>query len=110
MTEDFVRSGPVLPPSSRSATSRLVLVVLAGVLAIIGAVAGAYYYFERPVPLEIAVGPAHSDDLKVVQTLTQAFAQHHSYVRLRPVQTDGPTASADDLAQGKVDLAIIRGD
>jgi TRAP transporter TAXI family solute receptor len=107
MTEDFVQSGP---PSPRSATRRLILATLAAVLAIVGAVAGAYYYFERPVTLRIAVGPPNSDDVKVVQTLTQAFAQHRSYVRLKPVQTDGVVAAAEELAQGKVDLAIIRGD
>ena len=37
--------------------------------------------------LRIAVGPPNSDDVKVVQTLTQSFA--HSHVRLRPTQTDG---------------------
>src|SRR5262249_1609364 len=110
MTEDFVQSGPPAPPSPRSATRRLILVTLAAVLAIIGAVAGAYYYFERPVTLRIAVGPPNSDDVRVVQTLTQAFAQHRSYVRLKPVPTDGVVTAAEDLAQGKVDLAIIRGD
>jgi TRAP transporter TAXI family solute receptor len=64
----------------------------------------------RPVTLKIAVGPANSDDVRVVQALTQAFAQNHAYVKLRPVQTDGVTASATALAEGKVDLAIIRGD
>ena len=64
----------------------------------------------RPVTLRIAVGPANSDDLKVVQALTQAFAQTHGQVRLRPMQTDGATASAEALADGKADLAIIRGD
>ena len=34
----------------------------------------------------------------------------HSYVRLRPMLTDGATASATALADGKADLAIIRGD
>jgi TRAP transporter TAXI family solute receptor len=110
MTEEFVRTEPPAPPSPRSTTRRGLMVTLAGVLAIVGAVAGAYYYFERPVTLKIAVGPANSDDVKVVQTLTQAFAQHRSYVRLKPVQTDGAVASADELAAGKVDLAIIRGD
>src|SRR6478735_373643 len=64
----------------------------------------------RPVTLKIAVGPANSDDVKVVQALTQAFAQHKSSIRLRPIQTDGATASAEALAEGKVDLAIVRGD
>ncbi|CCE09408.1 conserved exported hypothetical protein [Bradyrhizobium sp. STM 3843] len=85
-------------------------IVIAGLLAIIGALAGGYYFAMRPVPLKIAVGPPNSDDLKVVQALTQAFSQNHSYVRLRPVQTEGAAESAQALADGKVDLAIIRGD
>ena len=84
--------------------------MLAGVLAIIGALAGGYYFAMRPVTLRVAVGPANSDDVRVVQALTQAFNQTHSHIRLRPMQTDGPTASAELLADGKTDLAIIRGD
>jgi len=86
------------------------LVTLAGVLAIIGALVGAYYFAVKPVTLKIAVGPVNSDDVRVVQMLTQASVQNRSYVRLRPVQTDGAVASAEALAEGKVDLAIIRGD
>ena len=107
MTEEFVRSGP---PSPRSSARRAVLVTLAAVLAIVGSVVAGYYFAMRPVTLKIAVGPPNSDDVKVVQTLTQAFVQHRSYVRLKPLQTDGAVASAEDLAQGKADLAIIRGD
>ena len=84
------------------------LITLAGTLALVGAVSGAYYFAMRPVTLRIAVGPPNSDDLKVVQTLTQSFA--HSHVRLRPMQTEGAAASAQALADGKADLAIIRGD
>ncbi len=98
------------PPSPRSAARKTALVSLALVLAIIGTLVGSYYFAMRPVTLKIAVGPANSDDLKVVQALTQAFTQTKSFVRLRPIQTDGATASADALAQGKVDLAIVRGD
>ena len=86
------------------------LITLAGLLAIVGALAGGYYFAMRPVTLRIAVGPANSDDLKLVQALTQAFAQARGYVRLRPIQTDGATASAQILADNKADLAIIRGD
>lgn len=98
------------PPSPRSAARKTALVSLALVLAIIGALAGGYYFAMRPVTLKIAVGPANSDDVKVVQALTQAFSQNKSQVRLRPIQTDGATASAEALAEGKVDLAIVRGD
>ena len=107
MTEpDFVK-GP--PP--RSARRRLTFVMLAGVLAIVGALAAGYYFAMRPVTLRIAVGPANSDDIRVVQTLAQALNnQASSQVRLRPLQTDGASASAQALAEGKADLAIIRGD
>src|SRR6202030_155709 len=81
-----------------------------GILAILGVLAAGYYFATRPVSLRIAVGPANSDDVKVVQTLTQAFAQHRSYVRLQPVQTDAAVAGAEALAENKVDLAVIRGD
>ncbi|MBC9983450.1 TAXI family TRAP transporter solute-binding subunit [Bradyrhizobium campsiandrae] len=98
------------PPSPRSTARKTALVSLALVLAIIGALAGGYYFAMRPVTLKVAVGPANSDDVKVVQALTQAFAQSKGSVRLRPIQTDGATASAALLAEGKADLAIVRGD
>ncbi len=85
-------------------------IVLAGVLAIIGIVTAGYYFAVRPVALRIAVGPAGSDDLKVVHALSQAFVQAHSQIRLRPIPTEGATASAQMIAEGKADLAIVRGD
>jgi TRAP transporter TAXI family solute receptor len=105
---DFVE--PPVAPSPRSSARSTMLIALAALLAIVGALAGAYYFAMRPVTLRLAVGPANSDDIKVVQALTQAFTQAHGYVRLRPVQTEGAAASAKELADGKVDLAIIRGD
>ena len=99
------------PVSSRPGRQRPTFVLLAGVLAIIGALAAGYYFAMRPVTLRIAVGPVNSDDLKVVQALSQAFNnQQHSQVRLRPIPTDGAGASANLLGEGKADLAIIRGD
>jgi TRAP transporter TAXI family solute receptor len=110
MTSGLDLAEPPERPSPRPAKRRIIFVVLAGILAIVGTLVGAYYFSMRPVTLRIAVGPANSDDVRVVQALTQAFSQTHSQIRLRPVQTDGATASAQALADGKVDLAIIRGD
>ncbi len=99
------------PPSSpRQPGQQTLMIAIALLLALIGAVTGGYYFAVRPETLKIAVGPANSDDVKVVQTLTQAFAQARGYVRLKLVQTDGSVTSAQALSQGKVDLAIIRGD
>jgi TRAP transporter TAXI family solute receptor len=100
--------GPQAPPSPRPVRRKMALITLAGILAIVGTVAGGYYFAMRPVTLRIAVGPPNSDDLKVIQALSQAFS--HNQVRLRPIQTDGATASAAALAEGRADLAVIRGD
>jgi TRAP transporter TAXI family solute receptor len=109
MTGGLDLVGPELP-SPRSAKRKAMFITLAGILAVVGTLAGVYYFEMRPVILRIAVGPANSDDIKVVQALTQAFTHAHSHIRLRPMQTDGATASAQALADGKADLAIIRGD
>ena len=101
---------PAVTPSPRSVKRQVMFITLAGLLAVTGAIVGVYYFAMRPVTLRIAVGPASSDDIKVVQALTQAFAQAHSQVRLRPMQTDGALESAQALAEGKADLAIVRGD
>jgi TRAP transporter TAXI family solute receptor len=101
---------PSPAPRSR-AKRRFAFVSLAGLMAVLGVAAAAYYFALRPVTLKIAVGPANSDDLKVVQTLAQAFNnQRNSQIKLRPLPTDGAVASAQALAEGKADLAIIRGD
>jgi len=110
MTGGLDLVGPPAQPTARSARRKMMFVTLAGLLAVIGTLAGAYYFAMRPVTLRIAVGPANSDDVRVVQALTQAFAQSRGDIRLRPIQTDGAAASAQALADGKADLAIIRGD
>jgi TRAP transporter TAXI family solute receptor len=107
MTEGL---GLVEPASPRPAKQKAAFITLAAVLAIVGAVAAGFHLATQPEILRIAVGPANSDDIKVVQALTQAFSQAHSHVRLHPVPTDGSVASAQALADEKVDLAIVRGD
>jgi TRAP transporter TAXI family solute receptor len=110
MTGGFDLVEPPAQPSPRSASRKAMFVTLAGILALAGTLAGAYYFAMRPETLRIAVGPANSDDIKVVQALTQAFTQAHSHIRLRPMQTEGAASSAQALADGRADLAIIRGD
>jgi TRAP transporter TAXI family solute receptor len=102
--------GPPASASPRSVKRKMTLITLAGTLAIVGAVTAAYYFAMRPVTLRIAVGPQNSDDLKVIQAVGQAFSREHGYVRLRPILTDGATASAAALSDGRADLAVIRGD
>lgn len=96
--------------AGRSHRSTAMLVLIASILAGLAATGGVVYYFMRPVTLRIAVGPPNSDDVKVIQSIAQTFARDRSAVRLRPIVTDGTTASATSLGNGTTDLAVVRGD
>ncbi|WP_291849069.1 TAXI family TRAP transporter solute-binding subunit [Bradyrhizobium sp.] len=85
------------------------LILAAGLLAF-GVAAGTLYYVLRPTVLRIAVGPAGSDDHKLVQLMAQTFARDGSAVRLAPVTTEGTPESIALFSTGKVDLAVARGD
>lgn len=117
MAPSFDRSFASPPPQRTVAAARasrarmrMILVVLLALAAIGAIVGGITYYVTRPVALRIAVGPPNSDDVKVVQSLAQTFARDHAHIRLRPIVTEGAVESADFLASGKADLAVLRGD
>ncbi len=86
------------------------MLVLAVGFFVFCAAAGALYYALRPVTLRIAVGPAGSDDHKVVQAMAAAFAGESRTVRLSPITTDGAGEALALLGFGKADLAVARGD
>ncbi|CCD87144.1 conserved exported protein of unknown function [Bradyrhizobium sp. ORS 285] len=88
---------------------RLLIVLALGFLAF-GAAAAALFYVLQPETLRIAVGPAGSDDHKVVQAMADAFAEESRTVRLSPITTAGAAESLSLLAADKTDLAIGRGD
>jgi TRAP transporter TAXI family solute receptor len=75
-----------------------------------GVAAGTLYYALRPVTLRIAVGPAGSEDQKLVQLMAQTFAHEGATVRLSPITTEGASESIALFAAGKADLAVARGD
>lgn len=85
------------------------LILAAGVLAFVAA-AGALYYVLKPTTLRIAVGPAGSEDQKLVQVMAQTFARENSSVRLSLVTTEGTAESIALFSAGKADLAVARGD
>jgi TRAP transporter TAXI family solute receptor len=85
------------------------LILAAGMLAFCIA-AGTLYYVLRPTTLRIAVGPAGSEDQKLVQLMAQTFAREGGSVRLTPVTTEGAAESIALFTAGKADLAVARGD
>ncbi|MGO9358962.1 MAG: TAXI family TRAP transporter solute-binding subunit [Xanthobacteraceae bacterium] len=103
-----VEAAPARP--KRPARNAGTFLLLGAALAVVLVVVGAIYLLLQPVTLRIAVGPANSDDVKVIQALSHAFSRERGYIRLRVVVTDGASASAAALAGKSVDLAVIRGD
>lgn len=101
---------PARAGTPRARKSKAMLVVIAAVLGVIAAVGGTSYYAMRPITLRIAVGPPNSDDVRVIQSVSQNFTSNRRYIRLRPIVTDGPTAAAESLGAGTTDLAVVRGD
>lgn len=104
-------------PNGNSARSRrrrqqrsyALLILAAGMIAF-AAAAGTLYYVLRPTTLRIAVGPAGSEDQKLVQLMAQTFARENSSVRLSLVTTEGTAESIALFTAGKADLAVARGD
>jgi len=84
--------------------------LIAAVLLIFAAIAGAAFLLLRPTTLRIAVGPTGSDDQRLIANLAQAFINEGSPVRLTVIQTAGAVESLGLLAAGEVDLAVGRAD
>ncbi|HEX9209439.1 MAG TPA: TAXI family TRAP transporter solute-binding subunit [Bradyrhizobium sp.] len=93
----------------RRRTKTLLLILAIGFL-IFGSAAGTLYYALRPVTLRIAVGPPGSNDHKVIEAMTEAFANESRTVRLSPIATAGAVEALALLGAGKADLAVGRGD
>jgi TRAP transporter TAXI family solute receptor len=86
------------------------LLMLAAGLLLFAAVVGTAFLLLRPATLRIAVGPAGSDDQKIIQALAQNFADETASVRLSVVATAGAVDSIRVLKDGQADLAVARAD
>ncbi len=98
------------PSRPRRKRKNYALLILAAGMLAFGLAAGTLYYVLRPTTLRIAVGPAGSEDHKLVQLMAQTFAREGSPVRLLPITTDGAQQSIALFSAGKTDLAVARGD
>ncbi len=84
--------------------------ILAAILALFAALAGAAFLILRPTTLRIAVGPVGSDDHSIIQAMSQTFSREGASVRLALVPTAGPVDSIAALSADKADLAVARAD
>ena len=107
MSDPSENAAPSRPRRKRKNYS---LLILAAGIFLFGVAAGTLYYVLRPTTLRIAVGPAGSDDQKLIQLMAQTFARDGSNIRLAPVTTPGAAESIALFTAGKADLAVARGD
>lgn len=86
------------------------LTIVAGLLALAGVVAVAYYLLTLPTILRVAVGPVTSENVRVITAAIQTFQRERDPFRLKLVLTEGSAQSAAALDEGKADLAVVRTD
>lgn len=96
--------------SSRGRKWNSPFLLIAAALLMFAAIGGAAFLLWRPTALRIAVGPAGSEDQKLIQGLAQAFITEGSPVRLTVISTAGPAESLGLLGAGETDLAVGRAD
>jgi TRAP transporter TAXI family solute receptor len=89
---------------------RVLLVILACLLACIalGAVAG--WFFFAHMTLRVATGPMGSGGQKFFAAFVRTVADAHPRVRLKIVPTADSEASEKALVAGEADLAVVRSD
>jgi TRAP transporter TAXI family solute receptor len=81
-----------------------------GLVAVLALGAVAIYYLMRPTTLTIAVAPAGGTEPPLLKAYAEELAKRKRGVRLKVVAFDGVRESAEALASGKADLAVVRPD
>lgn len=84
--------------------------VLAGLLAMSGVAATAFYVFTQPRTLRLAVGPLGSEDARMAAAFVQGLNRDKASVRLRLILTEGSEDSARKVDDGQAELAMLRPD
>lgn len=89
---------------------RSLTILLAALVAVAAAGVGVYHWASLPTTLRIAVGPVGSEDTRLVVAAAQYLARERAGTRLKIVLTEGLSASAAALDEGRADLAVARSD
>jgi TRAP transporter TAXI family solute receptor len=83
------------------------LVTALGTIAVIGLIWGAFYASTKTTVMRVAAGPAGSANAQLIELLGQRFVREHDRIRLELVTTSGPKDSAQAMASGRADLAVV---
>src|SRR5258705_12688663 len=86
-------------------------VLLVGVVGVVsGAGLLAYRYWTRPVTLSVAVASIDGEAAKAMSAIASRLASSNASVRLNVVDSGTALGAAKAFSDGKVDLAVVRGD
>ena len=88
---------------------RITLVMVVGVVAA-GAAAFGYRYFTTPVVFTVAAGSVDGEAANVMKMIAERLASKKAPVRLKVVDTGTMLAAAQQFADKKADLAVVRAD
>lgn len=91
---------------ARQLALRRVAVVLGGFCLLLA----AWYVAVRPTTLRVAVGPAGSTQLEVMEALARVLRDSRQPFRFRVVRAAGMADASAMLDRGAVDLALLRSD
>jgi TRAP transporter TAXI family solute receptor len=89
---------------------RTTLLSLAALLLTLGLALVAWRTAWAPTLLRVAVGPAASEDARLIAAAGQYLAREHESVRFKIVPTEGEAESARAVDDGRADLAVVRTD
>ena len=89
---------------------RSTLLGLAAVLLALGLGIVGWRTMFAPTVLRVAVGPAASEDARLIAAAGQYLAREHEEIRFKLVATDGEAESARAVDEGRADLAVVRTD
>ncbi len=92
------------------AIRRRLVLAAATIMAAVGVYSLAYYAFNQPTRLTIAVGPSGSEDARIVEAIAQRLQNRRENIQLKIIYKEGSAASSEALDTGKADLAVIRSD
>jgi TRAP-type uncharacterized transport system substrate-binding protein len=85
--------------------------LLAGVVVLVmGASLLGYRYYTRPVTLTVAVGSIDGEAAKAMSTIASRLVSTNAAVRLKVIDSGTALEAAKAFSEGKVDLAVVRGD
>jgi TRAP-type uncharacterized transport system substrate-binding protein len=86
-------------------------VSLAGIAIVaIGASLLAYRYYSRPVTLTIAAGSIDGEAVEAMSAIASRLVSTKAEVRFKVIDSGNAIEAAKAFSEGKVDLAVVRGD